>query len=73
VVQTEPVHDCSGNIVPDGTIVTFTASDAQGKSSVDAPIKAGIARAQMDTAGPATVTVASGIVMGNELRIGGQP
>jgi hypothetical protein len=53
--------------------VTFTASDAQGKSSVDAPIKAGIARAQMDTAGPATVTVASGVVMGNELRIGGQP
>lgn len=73
VVQTEPVHDCSGNIVPDGTIVTFTASDAEGKSSVDAPIKAGIARAQMDTAGPATVTVASGVVMGNELRIGGQP
>ncbi len=72
VVETDPVHDCAGNVVPDGTIITFTASDATGKSTVDAPVKAGIAKAQIDASGPAVITVASGIVMGNELRIGGQ-
>jgi hypothetical protein len=72
LVETEPVHDCDGNIVPDGTIVTFTASDARGKSSVDAPIKKGIARAQIDAAGPTVISVASGVVMGNELRMGAQ-
>jgi len=38
VVETEPVRDCSGNAVPDGTIVTFTKTDGAGKSTVDAPI-----------------------------------
>lgn len=72
-VQTEPVHDCTGNIVPDGTIVTFTASGATGKSTVDAPIKQGVARAQMVASGPVVVSVASGVVMGNELHLGAQP
>jgi hypothetical protein len=72
-VQTEPVHDCAGNPVPDGTIVTFTAQGSQGKITVDAPIKQGIARAQMEAKGEETVSVASGVVMGNELRIGAQP
>jgi hypothetical protein len=73
VVQTEPVHDCAGNVVPDGTIVTFTATEANGKSTVDAPIKQGVARAQMDAPGAVVVSVASGVVMGNELRLGAQP
>jgi hypothetical protein len=73
VVQTEPVHDCAGNVVPDGTIVTFTAAQAHGRSTVDAPIKQGVARAQMAASGPTVVSVASGVVMGNELRIEGQP
>jgi hypothetical protein len=73
LVQTEPVHDCAGNVVPDGTIVTFTAAQAHGRSTVDAPIKQGIARAQMAAWGPTVVSVASGVVMGNELRIEGQP
>jgi hypothetical protein len=73
IVQTEPVHDCAGNIVPDGTVVTFTAAGAQGKSTVDAPIKQGVARAQMTADGAAVISVASGVVMGNELRIGAQP
>jgi hypothetical protein len=73
VVETEPVHDCAGNAVSDGTIVTFTASGANGKSTVDAPIKQGIARAQIKAAGATVVSVASGVVMGNELRIGAQP
>jgi hypothetical protein len=72
LVQTEPVHDCSGNPVPDGTIVTFTATDAAGKSTVDAPIKQGIARAQITGSGSAVISVASGVVMGNELRVGAQ-
>lgn len=73
VVQTEPVHDCAGNPVPDGTIVTFTAEGPQGKTTVDAPIKQGVARAEMEAKGPETISVASGVVMGNELRIGAQP
>ena len=73
VVETEPVRDCSGNPVPDGTIVTFTASSENTKSSVDAPIKRGIARAQMEASGAATISAASGVVMGNDLRIGAQP
>jgi hypothetical protein len=73
VVQTEPVHDCAGNVVPDGTIVTFTATEASGKSTVDAPIKQGIAKAQMAAPGAVIVSVASGVVMGNELRLGAQP
>ena len=73
LVQTEPVHDCAGNLVPDGTIVTFSATEANGKSTVDAPIKQGIARAQMEASGATVVSAASGVVMGNELRIGAKP
>lgn len=73
LVQTEPVHDCAGNVVPDGTIVTFSATEANGKSTVDAPIKQGIARAQIEAAGDTVISVASGVVMGNELRIGAKP
>jgi hypothetical protein len=73
IVQTEPVHDCAGNVLPDGTIVTFTASGRDGKDTVDAPIKQGIARAQMDSAGATTISAASGVVMGNEIRVGAQP
>ena len=72
VAETEPVRDCSGNPVPDGTVVTFTATDSSGKSTVDAPIKKGIARAELAASkGPATVSVASGVVMGNEVQVGG--
>ncbi len=44
LVQTDPISDCAGNPVPDGTIVTFTSVDANGKSAVDARVKRGIAR-----------------------------
>jgi hypothetical protein len=73
LVQTEPVHDCTGNVLPDGTIVTFTATGRDGKDTVDAPIKQGIARAQMDSAGPTLISAASGVVIGNEIRVGAQP
>ena len=72
LVETDPVRDCSGNILPDGTIVTFTLSGENGKSTVDAPIKQGIAKADIPANGPQTVSVASGVVMGNDLHIGGR-
>ena len=72
LVQTEPVHDCAGNPVPDGTVVTFTATEANGKSTVDAPIKQGVARAQIAGSSGAVISVASGAVMGNELRVEAQ-
>lgn len=73
MVETDPVRDCSGNPVPDGTIVTFSAAGRDGRSTVDAPVKQGVARAQIEASGPQIISVASGVVMGNELRVGGQP
>lgn len=70
-VSTDPIRDCSGNPVPDGTIVTFTATSPRGKSSVDARIKRGIAKAELPALSDATISVASGVVMGNEIHIGG--
>lgn len=71
-IETEPVRDCAGNPVPDGTIVTFTARNGNQISTVDAPIKQDVARARISASGPVVVSAASGVVMGNELRIGGQ-
>ncbi len=68
LVRTDPIHDCAGNPVPDGTIVTFTATDSQGKSTVDARIKQGIAQAQLPASRGATISVASGVVVGNEIQ-----
>ncbi len=68
LVRTDPIHDCAGNPVPDGTIVTFTATDSHGKSTVDARIKQGIAQAQLPAANGATISVASGVVVGNEIQ-----
>ena len=70
-VSTDPIRDCSGNPVPDGTIVTFTANSKEGRSSVDARIKRGIAKAELPPMKDATISVASGVVMGNEIHIGG--
>ena len=72
VLETEPVRDCAGNPVPDGTIVSFTARSGKDTSTVDAPIKQGIARAQITATGAVVVSAASGVVMGNELRMGAQ-
>ena len=69
-IETEPIRDCAGNAVPDGTVVTFTARNGSQISTVDAPIKQDVARAQFATSGPIVVSAASGVVLGNELRIG---
>lgn len=68
LVRTDPIRDCSGNPVPDGTIVTFTATDPKGKSTVDARIKRGIAEAELPASNDSTISVASGVVVGNEIQ-----
>lgn len=69
-VQTDPVRDCTGNAVPDGTIVTFTESYDGTQSTVDVPLKRGIAQVDMPAHNGATISVASGVVVGNEIRWG---
>jgi hypothetical protein len=71
-IETDPVRDCSGNALPDGTIVSFTTIDREGRSTVDTPIKKGVARTQLRLAGPARLSVACGVVLGNEITIGGR-
>jgi hypothetical protein len=67
-LATEPVRDCSGNLVPDGTIVTFTEIARDVKSTVDVPLKKGVASVQMPAHRSATISVASGVVLGNQIR-----
>src|SRR6202140_3948895 len=69
-LETEPVRDCSGNAVPDGTIVTFTEIYAGGEATVDVPLKRGVAKTEMPAYKGATISVATGVVMGNEIRWG---
>lgn len=71
ILETDPIRDCTGNPVPDGTIVTFIETDKTGRSVVDARIKKGIARAELPASPGAHLTVASGVVLGNELNVGG--
>jgi hypothetical protein len=69
-LATDPIRDCNGNAVPDGTIVTFTESYQGGQSTVDVPIKRGIAEVQMPARSGSTISVASGVVMGNQIGWG---
>src|SRR3954463_8614233 len=71
IVETDPIKDCSGNAVPDGTIVTFIEVTDKGRSTVDARIKRGPARAELPLSSNGTISVASGVVTGNELHLGG--
>lgn len=67
-LKTDPVRDCSGNAVPDGTIVTFTEDYGGTLSTVDVPLKRGIAEVKMPAHVGARITVASGVVLGNEIQ-----
>jgi hypothetical protein len=69
-LSTDPVKDCSGNAVPDGTIVTFTESYHGAVSTVDVPLKRDIAEAQLPVHQGSTISVASGVVMGNQIGWG---
>jgi hypothetical protein len=66
-LTTDPVRDCHGNAVPDGTVVTFTESYSGAQSTIDAPLKYGIAEVTMPVRAGATFSVASGVVMGNQI------
>jgi hypothetical protein len=72
LITTEPIKDCSGNAVPDGTIVTFTEVGPNGRSTVDARIKKGIAQAELPNDPNSNLSVAAGVVMGNEIHWGGK-
>ena len=72
LVQTAPVHDCSGNAIPDGTIVTFTETFNDTQSTVDVPLKQGVARVAMPAYKGSKISAASGVVAGNEIRWDGQ-
>lgn len=67
-LETEPVRDCGGNPVPDGTIVSFKEIYKDGEATVDVPVKRGVARTEMPAYPGATISVATGVVMGNEIR-----
>ena len=67
-LETDLVRDCSGNAVPDGTIVTFTETYPGGQATVDVPLKRGVAQVQMPDYNGAKISVASGVVMGSEIR-----
>jgi len=72
-LQTEPVRDCNGNPVPDGTIVSFTETYAGGQSTVDVPLKRGVAQTELPAEKGAVISAAAGVVMGNEIRWSRQP
>ena len=67
-VETDPVRDCNGNAVADGTIVTFTETYNGDQTTVDAPLKRGIAKVEMPAVRGATISVASGVSLGNQVR-----
>jgi hypothetical protein len=69
---TEPLRDCSGNAVPDGTIVTFTETYGGAQTTVDVPLKRGIAQVNMPAHNGAMLTAASGVVLGNQIHWEGQ-
>lgn len=67
-LRTGPVRDCSGNAIPDGTIVTFTERYDGMKSTADVPLKKGVATVSMPDRPGAIFSAASGVVLGNQLR-----
>lgn len=71
-VETEPLRDCGGNAIPDGTIVTFTETYQDAQTTVDVPLKRGIAQVSMPAHNGAMLSAASGVVMGNQIRWEGQ-
>jgi hypothetical protein len=71
-LETDPVRDCSGNALPDGTVVSFTKVDRAGKSTVDTPLKKGVARTQFSIHGQAQISVACGVTLGNEIGLNGK-
>jgi hypothetical protein len=67
-LQTDPIRDCSGNPIPDGTIVSFSEAYEGGLSTADVPVKHGIAQVNLPAHPGAVLSVASGVVLGNQIR-----
>jgi hypothetical protein len=67
-LETDPLRDCSGNAVTDGTIVTFTESWKGGQTTVDVPLKHSVAEVEVPAYDGARLSVATGVVMGNEIH-----
>ncbi len=71
LLETEPVRDCNGNAVSDGTIVTFTQTyNGRSEATVDVPLKRDVARTELPAREGSVISVATGVVMGNEIRLG---
>ena len=70
-VETNPVKDCSGNAIPDGTIVTFIETFNNVQTTVDVPLKQGSAKVLMPSYPGSKISAAIGVVAGNEIRWGG--
>jgi hypothetical protein len=68
LLVTDAVRDCSGNAVPDGTIVTFTETYDGTQSTIDEPLKHDIAQVTISAHSGAMFSVASGVAMGNQIR-----
>jgi hypothetical protein len=67
-VETPPIRDCSGNAIPDGTIVTFTETFKGTLSTADVPIKQGMASVEMPANKGARLSVSCGVIAGNEIK-----
>lgn len=72
LLQTEPVRDCNGNPVPDGTIVSFTEVYEGHQSTVDVPLKRGVAQTELPAQNGAVISAAAGVVLGNEIHWSGR-
>jgi hypothetical protein len=68
LLVTDAVRDCNGNAVPDGTIVTFTETHNGSQSTIDEPLKHGIAQTTISAHSGAMFSVACGVAMGNQIR-----
>jgi hypothetical protein len=68
LLLTDTVRDCSGNAVPDGTIVTFTETYSGTESTIDEPLKHGIAQVTISAHNGAMFSVACGVAMGNQIH-----
>jgi hypothetical protein len=65
---TDQIRDCNGNAVPDGTVVTFTARHDGTQSTIDEPVKHGVAEVITQVHSGTALSVASGVVMGNQIE-----
>ena len=68
VLVTDAVRDCNGNAVLDGTIVTFTETYNGSQSTIDEPLKHGIAQVTISAHNGAMFSVACGVAMGNQIH-----